>query len=42
MHKVGSGGIALLDVPTHDELHRYLSQLLELVPARMEVIPLMD
>ena len=40
--KVGRGGIALFDVTSHDDLHRYLSQWLEFVPAEMEVIPLMD
>ena len=40
--KVGRGGIALFDVPSHEELHRYLSQWLEFVPAEMQVTPLMD
>ena len=40
--KVGRGGIALFDVSSHDELHGYLSQWLEFVPAEMQVIPLMD
>ena len=34
--------MALFDVPSHDELHGYLSQWLEFVPAEMQVIPLMD
>ena len=40
--KVGRGGMVLFDVPSHDELHGYLSQWLEFVPAEMQVIPLMD
>ena len=40
--KVGRGGIALFDVPSHEESHGYLSQWLEFVPAEMQVIPLMD
>ena len=40
--KVGRGGMALFDVPSHDELHGYLSQWLEFVPPEMQVIPLMD
>ena len=34
--------MALFDVPSHEELHGYLSQWLEFVPAEMQVIPLMD
>ena len=40
--KVGRGGMALFDVPSNEELHGYLSQWLEFVPAEMQVIPLMD
>ena len=40
--KVGRGAISLLDVSSHDELHRDLSQWLELVPAEMQIIPLMN
>ena len=40
--KVGRGGMALFDVPSNEELHGYLSQWLEFVPADMQVIPLMD
>ena len=40
--KVGSGGVALFDVPLHEESHRYLSPLVEFVPAEMQVTPFMD
>ena len=40
--KVGRGGMALFDVASNEELHGYLSQWLEFVPAEMQVIPLMD
>ena len=40
--KVGRGAIALFDVSSHDELHRYLSQWLEFVPAEIQIIPLMN
>ena len=40
--KVGRGAISLFDVSSHDELHRYLSRWLELVPAEMQIIPLMN
>ena len=40
--KVGRGGMALFDVSSNEELHGYLSQWLEFVPAEMQVIPLMD
>ena len=40
--EVSRGGMDLFDVPSHDELHGYLSQWLEFVPAEMQVIPLMD
>ena len=40
--KVGREGMALFDVPSHEELHGYLSQWLEFAPAEMQVIPLID
>ena len=40
--KVGRGGIALFDVASNEELHGYMSQWLEFVPAEIQVIPLMD
>ena len=40
--KVGRGAIVLFDVESIEELHRLLSQWLELVPAQFEVHPLMD
>ncbi|MAF37903.1 MAG: hypothetical protein CL696_03310 [Chloroflexi bacterium] len=40
--KVGRGRMALFDVSSNEELHGYLSQWLEFVPAEMQVIPLMD
>ena len=40
--KVGRGGIVLFDVASNEELHGYLSQWLEYVPAEIQVIPLMD
>ena len=40
--KVGRGAIALFDVSSHDELHRYLRQWLEFVPAEIQIIPLMN
>ena len=40
--KVGRGAMAIFDVESNEELHRLLSQWLELVPAEIEVCPLMD
>ena len=40
--KVGRRATSLFDVSSHDELHRYLSRWLELVPAEMQIIPLMN
>ena len=40
--KVGRGAIVIFDVESIEELHRLLSQWLELVPAEFEVYPLMD
>ena len=40
--KVGRGAIVLFDVESIEELHRLLSQWLELVPAEFEIHPLMD
>ena len=40
--KVGRGAIAIFDVESHEELHRLLSQWLEIVPAEVQISPLMD
>ncbi len=40
--KVGRGAIVLFDVGSIEELHRLLSQWLELIPAEFEIHPLMD
>ena len=40
--KVGRGSVVLYDVESIVELHRLLSQWLELVPAEFEIHPLMD
>ncbi|PKB79535.1 MAG: hypothetical protein BZY88_12835 [SAR202 cluster bacterium Io17-Chloro-G9] len=40
--KVGRGAMALFNVESNEELHRLLSQWLEIVPAEIEVHPLMD
>ena len=40
--KVGRGAIVIFDVESNEELHRLLSQWLELIPAEFEVHPLMD
>ena len=40
--RVGRGEMALFDVSSHEELHGYLSEWLEFIPAEMQVIPLMD
>jgi len=40
--KVGWGAIAIFDVESHEELHRLLSQWLEIVPAEVQISPLMD
>jgi hypothetical protein len=40
--KVGRGSVVLYDVESIVELHRLLSQWLELIPAEFEIHPLMD
>jgi hypothetical protein len=40
--KVGRGSVVLYDVESIEELHRLLSQWLELIPAEFEIHPLMD
>ena len=40
--KISRGGMALFDVSSNEELHGYLSQWLEFVPAEMQVIQPMD
>ena len=40
--KVGRGAVAIFDVESHEELHRLLSQWLDIVPAEVEISPLMD
>lgn len=40
--KVGRGAMAIFDVESNEELHRLLSQWLDLVPGEVEVSPLMD
>ena len=40
--KVGRGAIALFDVGSHSELHNYISQWLEFIPAEMQIIPLLS
>ena len=40
--KVGRGAIALFDVSSHGELNNYISQWLEMIPAKMQIIPLLS
>ena len=40
--KVGRGAIALFDVSSHGELNNYISQWLEMIPAEMQIIPLLS
>ena len=40
--KVGRGAIALFDVSSHGELNNYISQWLEIIPAEMQIIPLLS
>ena len=38
----GRGAIALFDVKDIEELHRYLNQWADIVPAQFEIYPLLD
>ena len=40
--KVGRGAIALFDVRSHGELNNYISQWLEIIPAEMQLLPLLS
>ena len=40
--KVGRGAMAIFDVESHEELQRQLSKWLDIVPAEVEISPLMD
>ena len=40
--EVDRGAMAIFDVESHEELHRLLTQWLEIVPAEVQISPLMD
>ncbi len=40
--RAGRGAVAVLDVPSNEELHRLLNEWAELIPAHFDVYPLID
>lgn len=40
--RAGRGAVALVDVPTHELLHRLLTEWSNQVPARFDVYPLLE
>ena len=40
--RAGRGLVAVLDVRSHEELHGYLNEWAEIIPASFEVLPLVD
>ncbi len=40
--RTGRGALAVLDVDSHETLHRLLNEWAEIVPARFDVLPLID
>ena len=40
--RVGRGAVALFDVESNELLHRYMNEWADIIPAHMEVMPLLD
>jgi muconolactone delta-isomerase len=40
--RVGRGAVALFDVDSTEDLHRYMNEWSDIIPAHMEVYPLLD
>ena len=40
--RAGRGLVAVFDVRSHDELHAFLNEWSEIIPAHFEVLPLVD
>ena len=40
--RVGRGAVALFDVDSNEILHRYMNEWADIIPAHMEVFPLID
>lgn len=40
--RVGRGAVALFDVESNELLHRYMNEWADIIPAHMEVLPLLD
>jgi muconolactone delta-isomerase len=40
--RVGRGAVALFDVDSNETLHRLMNEWAEIIPAHMEVYPLLD
>ena len=40
--RVGRGAVALFDVDSTQTLHRYMNEWSDIIPAHMEVFPLLD
>lgn len=40
--RTGRGALAVLEVDSHEMLHRLLNEWAEIVPARFDVLPLID
>jgi len=38
--RVGRGAAAIFDVPSNDELHKIITQWLNLIPAKFDIYPL--
>lgn len=40
--RVGRGAVALFDVDSNEKLHRYMNEWADIIPAHMEIFPLLD
>jgi muconolactone delta-isomerase len=40
--RTGRGAVALFDVPSNEELHRLMNEWADIIPAHMDVYPLLD
>lgn len=40
--RVGRGAVVLFDVPSHEVLHRRLTEWSDMIPARFDTYPLID
>jgi muconolactone delta-isomerase len=40
--RAGRGAVALFDVPSNEELHRLMNEWADIIPAHMDVYPLLD